>query len=414
MKKSFPINTETACRLKWAWSTLYLTDGATASCHRASRSYLDTDNFLNFHNTPLKLEARQQMLDGKWPSGGCEYCQQIEHNNGYSDRNFQNTIPDIYPPELDDDNSLIDVDPVILEIFFKNTCNLKCLYCTEKLSSSILQENLKFGGKLLDLNRDTLFENKYEEFSPLLWQWMEQNFDKLKRLHILGGEPLIQPDFDKLMEFIDSHPNPELELNVVTNLIVKPRTLKNQIEKLDKLYREKKIKRIDILCSVDSWGAEQEYVRYGFSSEIFEKNFNYLLQFESIRLGLLSTVNSLSIMSMPLLAKKFNHWSNSKEIFWYMHFVLPLNSHILSPSAFRYSMWKSSFEQVYEYLIGETFDMDNTRKTLQGIMNTLESSTGDITMQHRLVEYLNGIDFRRNLNWKNTFPWLKTEIENVV
>jgi len=63
----FPIQTETACKLKWSWSTIYLNSGTTASCHRASKSDIDTDNFHNFHNTETKLQARELMFDGKWP-----------------------------------------------------------------------------------------------------------------------------------------------------------------------------------------------------------------------------------------------------------------------------------------------------------------------------------------------------------
>jgi organic radical activating enzyme len=324
VNKYFPIQSETACRLKWSWSTVYLTDGSTGSCHRASIGKLNSNNFANFHNTSEKIAARETMLEGKWPDGGCEYCKNIEDAGGYSDRNFQNTIPNIYPQELNDNNLLTQVNPVILEIFFKNTCNLSCIYCTERFSSSIQKENLKFGGSLLDGARDNLEENQYNNLAPLMWEWLESNFSNLERLHILGGEPFLIDDFQKLIEFIDAHPNPKLELNVVTNLIVKPKNLKIQIDRLLALQRENKIKRIDILCSVDCWGLEQEYIRYGFDCDLFEENFNYLLSITAIRLGILSTVTSLSIKGMPELGKKFNEWSNIREIFWFMHFVLPI------------------------------------------------------------------------------------------
>ena len=141
MPKYFPIKSDTSCRLKWSWSTIYLNTGQTASCHRASGSHINDLN--NFHNTDLKIQARQQMLDGQWPGHGCEYCRNIESAGGTSDRQFQNQIPEIYPPELDKDLTATVVDPVILEVFFSNTCNLKCVYCSPKLSSGIQQENKK-------------------------------------------------------------------------------------------------------------------------------------------------------------------------------------------------------------------------------------------------------------------------------
>jgi len=45
--KYFPIKTETACRLKWSWSTIYLTTGISGSCHRASYGQLNQNNFDN-------------------------------------------------------------------------------------------------------------------------------------------------------------------------------------------------------------------------------------------------------------------------------------------------------------------------------------------------------------------------------
>jgi organic radical activating enzyme len=414
VKKYFPIKTDTACRLKWAWSTIYLTDGTTGSCHRASFGKLNKDNFVNFHNTPEKITARETMLSGQWPDGGCEYCKNIELAGGHSDRNFQNTIPEVYPTELNNDPTLTHVDPVVLEIFFNNTCNLSCVYCTEKYSSSIQKENFKFGGPILLEDRDALQENKYNQLTTLMWEWLDGNFYKLQRLHILGGEPFILADFSKLIDFIDTHPNPNLELNVVTNLIVKPWNLKNQIDKLLKLQTDKKIKRIDILCSVDCWGPEQEYIRHGFKSALFEENFNYLLSCNVIRLGLLSTVSNLSIKSMPLLAKKFNEWYNIKEIFWYMHLVLPINSHVLSPATFAYSEWQNSLNQVDVLINNSTFDLKNTKQTLQGLMSALRECNGNLKMQSDLIDYLDKLDLRRNQSWRTTFPWLEQKVKDVV
>jgi pyruvate-formate lyase-activating enzyme len=391
-----------------------LSRAKTASCHRASIGDIDPANFGNFHNLPNKQKDRQTMLAGQWPGHGCEYCKNVEINGGHSDRNFQNTIPEVYPPELDSNSSLTSVDPTVLEIFFQNTCNLSCVYCTEKYSSQIEKENFKFGGPAQKIEWHVLKENKYAQLSPLLWDWLELNFHKLQRLQILGGEPLIQQDFTRLVEFINTHPNPNLELNFITNLIVKEQNLINTIASLEKLYNEKKIKTIDILCSVDCWGPEQEYIRYGFSMDIFEKNFNYLLNKPWIRLGILSTVTSLSIPSMPLLAKKYQEWNNVREVVWYPHLVLPVVSHVLSPHTFEYRVWKSYLDEVDQYINADSLNSKNTKDELNGIKKALEWVSGDCKMQQDLLQYLNEIDRRRNLNWRDTFPWLVKEFEHVV
>ena len=143
--KFFPIKTETACQLKWNWSTLFLNTGVTKSCHRTAESVLTPENFFNFHNTELKLSDRRRMLEGQWPEHSCSYCREIEEAGGVSDRLRQVSIPNLVPPELDADPSAINISPTIVEVFFNNACNMGCLYCSSKLSSTIETENRKFG-----------------------------------------------------------------------------------------------------------------------------------------------------------------------------------------------------------------------------------------------------------------------------
>ena len=41
--KRFPIVSNTACQLKWTWSTIFLTTDQTASCHRTNGHQFDSD-----------------------------------------------------------------------------------------------------------------------------------------------------------------------------------------------------------------------------------------------------------------------------------------------------------------------------------------------------------------------------------
>jgi hypothetical protein len=120
----FPIKTDTACQLKWNWSTLRLYNGITSSCHRVQGDPITTDDFDSFHNTPKKLADRQLMLQGQWPVGGCEYCQKIEQAGGHSDRMFHLDIPNMTPPELDTNVVAVEVTPKIVEVYFDNVCNM--------------------------------------------------------------------------------------------------------------------------------------------------------------------------------------------------------------------------------------------------------------------------------------------------
>lgn len=412
--KYFPIVTDTSCRNKWAWSTVYLNNGSTGSCHRASISTIGND-FDNFHNTDKKIQARQAMLDGAWPGDGCEYCKNIEEAGGQSDRQFQNKIPNVYPPELDIDTTLTRVDPVILEVFFSNTCNLKCVYCNAKFSSSIQSEDKKFGGPILEHNKFEYNDNQYHELVPKFWNWFEKHSTSLQRLQILGGEPFVQKDLHRLIDYIDSTAHPSLEFNIVTNLSLPNGLIRPHLIKLADATKNKKLKRVDILTSVECWGPTQEYIRHGFDCKIFENNIIALTKYGLFRIGLLSTITSLSIPTMKNLVTKFTEWNRLQTIFWYMHLVLPIKDSIFSPTIFDFGVFESHLNEVAESLPNETWDDKTTRDVFFGIVDNLKKNCKqDSKKQQELLTYLNTNDQRRGSNWREVFPWLQKELDYVV
>ena len=88
---------------------------------------------------------------------------------------------------------------------------------------------------------------------------------------------MYQKDFDLLLDKIEARPNPQCILNVVTNLMVSSDKLDHYIDRFRTLLKDQKLKRIDITCSIDCWGDQQEYVRYGMILDQWEKNFDKLL-----------------------------------------------------------------------------------------------------------------------------------------
>lgn len=400
--KYFPINTETACKLKWGWSTLYLNSGQTASCHRASFSELTADNFDNFHNTNIKLQARQTMLEGQWPNGGCEYCAGVEQAGGYSDRQLQNSIPGLFPKNLDS----VQVDPAMLEVYFNNTCNLACLYCNPGLSSSIDQEYNKFGPfNQAGVDLVPLDQKHIKDIEPKFWSWMEQNFYKLERFHFLGGEPLYQRQFDLLLDFVDQNPNPGCEFNIVTNLMVSTDLLKSKIERVKTLVARRKLKRFDITVSIDCWGAEQEYVRYGLQLDTWLENFLFLLEQNWIKLNINQTISALTIKTMPELLKRLQEWRKIRPVGHYFSVTEPGPSY-LRPNIFGAGVFDKDFDCVLNLMPDTNNDEQRARQYMSGIANEIKTNTFNRAEVDNLFIFLNEKDRRRQTNWRNTFPWL--------
>ena len=245
--RRFPINTATACQLKWNWSTIFLTTEQTASCHRTDHHHFDTETF-DFHNTPNKLDDRQRMLQGSWPQKGCDYCKDIESAGGQSDRLTNLDFPGIHaPPELDNNPHAVWVTPRILEVYFDNTCNLKCLYCGPHFSSLWDAENVRFGLKPF-AKSSNIEQNKQKIF-----QWLREHGHNLTVFNILGGEPLYQSELDQCIDLFDQHPAPELKLQIFTNLNCKISHLQKTVEKIKQLIDQDKLREFEITASLDCW-----------------------------------------------------------------------------------------------------------------------------------------------------------------
>jgi pyruvate-formate lyase-activating enzyme len=413
--KYFPIKTETACQLKWTWSTIQLYDGATNSCHRVGQTIVNLDNFDQFHNTEKKINDRKLMLDGKWPKGGCEYCSNIEQAGGQSDRQFQLQIPGLTPPELETDPTAVEVTPRILEIYFDNVCNMSCIYCWNGFSSRIEQENIKFGDFVSNGIEIKNTGKRHPEFNQLVetfWSWMENHAHKLRRFHVLGGEPLYQKQFETCLEFLETHNNPELEFNIVSNLKVTPAKLENIIDRIQQLLIDRRIKRFDLTCSIDCWDDEQEYIRYGIDMEQWRQNFDYVASKKWITLNINQTITCLGIKSIPQLIEYINHHRKSRPIGHY--FMACVNRSQLYPGIFGSGFFDKDFERILSVMPDDVWQHKNARDMMQGLQLEFNSHQRDPVELLKLKTFLTELDRRRNLSWQKTFPWLVKELENVV
>jgi organic radical activating enzyme len=374
------------------------------------------DTFDSFHNTPKKLHARQTMLDGQWPKAGCEYCQKIEEAGGSSDRQFHLSIPNMAPPELENNPTAIEVTPTILEVYFDNVCNMSCIYCWDGFSSKIQQENVKFGR--FEKNGVVIenFSKKVDNLAGLtdrLWAWIEANGHALKRFHVLGGEPFYQQQFDKCLEFFDENPHPNLEFNVVSNLMITTPRLTVLIDKIKNLVATHKLKRFDLTASIDCFGSEQEYVRYGLDLTQWRKNFEYVASQKWITLNINQTLSGLTIKTTPSLLQYVNAFRSDREIGHYFSTTV-MTHECLHPEIFGSNFFDNDFKEILDNMPSNTWQQKEARKYMQGIQSQLNSKSKDQKKINQLTVLLDETDRRRNLNWKTTFPWLAKELEHVV
>lgn len=407
----FPIKTKTACQSKWTWSTIFLNQLSTASCHRVQPVKFELEDFDNFHNIPKKLNDRKLMLEGKWPTGGCEYCKNIEDAGGWSDRQHNLEIPNLTPVELETDPTAIVVSPKIVEIFAQNICNFACVYCFSHNSSRIEQENIKFGSfnsngvTIPVINKPTVAAQEY--FNKFI-NWLTNNITKLSRLHLLGGETFIQHDLmNSVLEILDKQPNPNLEFCIFSNMCAPNKYWDLYIEKIKKLQKDKKIKVFDLTASIDNWGVEAEYTRFGLDLNLFEKRLDWASKQDNwLRININQTVTAMTIKTMPALIEKIKKFSSSKHIGHYFQFYTG-NQMFQHPQIFSYDFWKDSFVEIYKVMPTDTVHQQEAVLRMQGLEKQLQQvKKNNINEIKKLHIYLDELDRRRGTNWRTVFPYL--------
>lgn len=394
-------SSKTSCQLKWTWSKIFLQNGTTQCCwHNPHHSYTSLQDF---HNTPEKIKDRETMLAGNWPAG-CGYCKNIEDHGGISDRMLHNKIPNMRPVELETNPSATHIDPTVIEVIFGNTCNLSCIYCGPKLSSSWNNEVLKHGtlavGEFYKKDYMKIDKTEQEQNISKFWTWLEEKYLSLTKLTALGGEPLLEGNTFKLIDFFDAHPNENMQLLIFTNLMVPMRMIQDVVARLQELIRQKKVGSVQISTSMEAYGASAEFIRHGVNLVDWQKNLQYIKGHPEIDLMVNGAVNCLSIKTMPDLIKTLNDMSVP------LHFSGVDRVPFLEVSALPKRLFLTELEQSLAML------PDWSADRLRGIMSTL-SENGDPKRIKQLKEFLDELSLRRNLNWQSVFPWLVETLDVV-
>ena len=288
---------ETFCTAKWLTSTTTLYNGYTHSCHHPSAHKINLDdldsNPTALHNTPVKIAARQDMLNGI-QTKECDYCWNIENlgKDHFSDRHYKSAnvgmglwarFDEVVQSGLGE-----NINPAYLEVAFENTCNFKCTYCSPDVSSRWMEEVQQHGGYELvigaihhDLDwqkRIGKFPIHHKEVNPYInkfWEWWPELYKTLNTFRITGGEPLLSQNTWRVMDYVLEQPRPELKIQVNSNFGIPAKLVEKLVTKVNEL--QGKCGDIAVFTSAESVGAHAEYSRFGMDWDLFTKNVDYYL-----------------------------------------------------------------------------------------------------------------------------------------
>jgi radical SAM protein with 4Fe4S-binding SPASM domain len=187
-------------------------------------------------NGPKLKEIRAALKQGQYHDF-CQGCQVREARGGDSERTWHNTINDSFDPAQ---AGLEYEYPTLLDIRWNSTCNLSCNYCSPMDSS-------KWAAlKKMPINNNT--RNYYLE----VCEFIEQNNQHIKEVALIGGEPFLLPENERLLDAIPQ----DTTITIITNL-------NNPLENNKIFQKLAQRPRVGWSMSFDNIGPRFEYVRHG-------------------------------------------------------------------------------------------------------------------------------------------------------
>jgi organic radical activating enzyme len=416
------------CIAKWKQVTIDLHNGQNHSCHHPLRQDIPLDEIKDnpgaLHNTKFKKNRRKEMLEGVRPSE-CGYCWNIEDNtdntdSNLSDRYLKSISTWSYPhlKEVVDAKWDENVNPSYLEVMFDNKCNLSCAYCMSNVSSSVKSEMDRYGRYPVDVaeyHRSTTIPKKYEgnvnPYIEAFWKWMPTLLGDLKVLRITGGEPFLSPHTMTLVDYILENPCPEMDFSVNTNLCFGDDLLQKYLVKLKKMTVEKHIRKVELFTSVDSYGKQAEYIRFGLRFDNLIKNIRRVHDVvpEAKKIIMIT----FNIMSIPNLHKLIAQVVELRDEGIDLQFDLSylndpeyLRANILGPDLFL--EFKENMNWVKKEFI-ETgklleVEIDKLKRTLSWIENTYRDDEQHARYRRNFILFVDEYDRRKKTNFLETFP----------
>jgi MoaA/NifB/PqqE/SkfB family radical SAM enzyme len=215
---------------------------------------LNQHGILEILNSDLMQEIRTSLSQGQ-AHEYCSNCVQAERFGGRSERAWHNDVNANFDYATAGDHYHY---PVIVDVRWNTTCNLSCNYCGEACSS-------KWAGL-----KGVAVKSGTRPYYDSVCDFLAQHHDHIHEVALVGGEPLMLPENDRLLDVIPEN----AIVTLITNLSV---DLDN-----NKIFQKlSKRNRVGWSMSFDNIGAQLEYVRHGASWDQIKQNLSMIKQLVS-------------------------------------------------------------------------------------------------------------------------------------
>lgn len=327
----------TMCMAKWLQVSMHLPQGLTQSCYHPPTHKIPLSELKvtprALHNTHEKVKQRKQMWNGERPSG-CQYCWNIEDAGNMSDRHYRSSedwVGEDGWKTVEEGGWDENINPRYVEVNFNQACNFKCTYCSPHLSTEWEKEILEYGSLQLENNKNhndinslrnaglmpITGSNKENPYIQAFWEWWPELYKDLRIFRMTGGEPLMDKNTFRVLEYVDKNPNQDIEISITSNMCPPDQKLFDKFLTAIKNMEAVRIwedpekinpytnnnwfvapacRYFSLYISVDSVGEQAEYIRTGLNFDTLLSNTKKMLtETNGTSVTFINTFNLLSI-----------------------------------------------------------------------------------------------------------------------
>ena len=299
-------------------------------------------------NSDLMAEIRSSLAQGR-PHEYCSNCVKAERFGADSERQWHNNVN----PGFDYDTAGARYHyPVIVDVRWNTTCNLSCNYCGSACSS-----------KWASL-KGQQFRSGTRPYFDSVCDFIAQHHEHIHEVALVGGEPLLLPENERLLDVIPQ----SAIVTLITNLNV-------DFERNRIVQRLSQRQRVGWSMSFDNIGERFEYVRHGADWQLMQHNIGIVQDFIKHQEHWGGVHAVYNIYNCTRLIE-FREWTQARglSVLWQNLF----QPHYLDPAQLGHGVAQAAAQEIEKFL-----SMDIATVAEQQFFNTSLNQFKSVDVSHR-------------------------------
>ena len=330
-------------------------------------------------HSPALQQIRQSIRSGEAPAY-CYNCVQAERY-GRSERDWHNNLNPNFDPAAVSDT---EHHPVLVDVRWNTTCNLSCNYCGEACSSrwaTLKGVPVKSGARPY-----------YEQ----VCDYLEQHQEHIKEVALVGGEPLLLPENERLLDVIPK----DCIVTLITNGSVELEN--NRI--FQKLAQRQ---RVGWSISFDNTESRFEYVRHGASWRTLEHNLDVIQELMKSQ-GHWGGIHAVYNIYNASRLREFHEFARSRGLT--IHWQSLYQPDYLDPCRLGADVAALTRNEL-KILLNSGICLPNEQEFFESVLHL---QNGGDDLGHKFRQHIHEIENTYHKNSQGHFEKLWPELERVI